>query len=56
MHLSILIWSGGGRPGKGWEFDIGSWPVVGTFDYRQLPGVSTIEFHPTTDAILDWKL
>ena len=50
---------GGGREVVGvgvWGFDKGSWPVVRTFDYRQVVGVGTFEFHPITDAILDWKL
>ena len=50
--------------GGGWEgvgvgvrgFEKGSWPVVRTSDYRQVAGVGTFEFHPISDAILDWKL
>ena len=30
--------------------------MVRTFDYRQVAGVGTFEFHPISDAILDWKL
>ena len=37
-------------------FDKGSRPVLRTFDYRLVAGVGTFEFHPITDAILDWKL
>ena len=50
---------GGGREvvGVGVRgFEKGSWPVVRTFDYRQVAGVGTFEFHPISDAILDWKL
>ena len=37
-------------------FDKGSRPVLRTFDYRLVAGVGTFEFHPITDAILDWQL
>lgn len=37
-------------------FDKGSRPVLRTFDYRLVAGVETFEFHPITDAILDWQL
>ena len=52
----MLIWRSGGRQGKDQGFDGGSRTLVGTFDYCQVPGVVTFEFHPITDAILDWKL
>ena len=58
MHPSRLNVNLGRGEGRG--FDRGSWPVVGTFDYCQVPGVGgggvTFEFHPIKDAILDWKL
>ena len=50
-------WGGGGEGGGwGWSpgFDKGSRPVLRTFDYRLVAGVGTSEFHPITDAILDW--
>ena len=61
MHLARMNFNlegggGGGRQGKGQGFDRGSWPIVRTFVYRQVPGVGTFEFHPITDAILDWKV
>lgn len=37
-------------------FDKGSRPVLRTFGYRLVAGVGTFEFHPITDAILDWQL
>ena len=30
--------------------------MLRTFDYRLVAGVGTFEFHPITDAILDWQL
>lgn len=42
MHLSTLIrMVGGGEGDKGWGFDKGRSPVVGTFNYRQVLGVRT---------------
>ena len=49
-------WGGGGGGGGVRGFYEGSWPVVRTFDYCQVGGVGTFEFHPITDDILDWKL
>ena len=55
-------WGGGGGGGRVvvgvWSpgFDKGSRPVLRTFDYRLVAGVGTFEFHPISDAILDWKL
>ena len=37
-------------------FDKGGRPVLRTFDYRLVAEVGTFEFHPITDAILDWQL
>ena len=56
MHLARMnVYLEGGE-GKGQEFERGSWPIVRTFDYRQVPGVGTFEFHSITDVILDWKV
>lgn len=54
----MVIWrgGGGGRLGKGREFDKRRPPVVGTFNYHQVLGVRTFEFPSMTDDILDWKL
>ena len=48
----MLIW----RPGKGRGFYKGSQPVLGTFDYRQVPGVGTFEFHLFMNASVELKL
>ena len=63
MHPSTLIWKGvkgwgGGAGGadKGWRFDKGRSPIVGTCNYRQVLGVGTFEVPLITDDILDWKL
>ena len=51
---------GGGGLGGGWGWSPGicerKLPGVRTFDYRQVAGVGTFEFHLISDAILDWKL
>ena len=41
MHLLMLIWRGGGGGDKGWGFDKGRSPMVGTFNYHQVLGVRT---------------
>ena len=61
MHPSTLIWKGvkgggGGGAHKGWRFDKGRSPIVGTCNYRQVLGVRTFEVPPITGDILDWKL
>ena len=56
MHLSTLIWRGGGGGGQRLGFDKGRSPMVRTFNYHKVLGVRTFEFPPITDDILDWKL
>ena len=46
----------GGEGDKGWGFDKGRSPIVGTYNYRQVLGVRTFEVPLITDDILDWKL
>ena len=46
----------GWRGDKGWGFDKGRSPVVGTFNYHQVLGARTFEFPPIMDDILDRKL
>ena len=58
MHLSTLIWRGGGGGGQRLGFDKGRSPIVGTYNnyYCQVLGVRTFEVPLITDDILDWKL
>lgn len=47
MNVNLEGWQGKAR-----EFDQGSRPVVGTFDYIQVPGLGTFEFPLITNSNL----
>lgn len=51
MYRINVNLEGGGR-GLGLE----SWPMVGTFDYHQVPRMGTFEFPIIVNGVLNWKL